>query len=381
MIVKTVENDVSEVECKPGELTLTWQNSTYSVYSALWLRDNDPANRDALTGRRLVSVADLPLEPRLQSAETQPPGNLTLRWEDGATSVFPLRWLRAFDRSQHIGSRPTRMPWMGQSAAAFASCDYAEWIENPASREDWLYYAGRDGLAFLRGVPIEDAAALRVAALIGFIRETNHGRIFDVRSFADPNNHAYTSHGLPVHTDSPYRDPAPGFQLLHCLSAAGQGGESIFVDGMAAAERLRAHDTEAFNTLCQIPILYRFQDDTADLAAERTMIEVDAYGQFRAIYYDEHSIAPLPLKGPRLKKFYPAYRQLAELLQDLARSVVYRLEPGDLVLFDNARVLHGHTAISTGGRHLQVCYVDADGVYSSLAVLSRTRSADDSHHD
>ena len=96
MIVKTVENDVSEVECKPGELTLTWQNSTYSVYSALWLRDNDPANRDALTGRRLVSVADLPLEPRLQSAETQPPGNLTLRWEDGATSVFPLRWLRAF---------------------------------------------------------------------------------------------------------------------------------------------------------------------------------------------------------------------------------------------------------------------------------------------
>ncbi len=382
MIVKTVENDVSEVECKPGELTLTWQNSTYSVYSALWLRDNDPANRDALTGQRLVSVADLPPAPLLQSAETQPPGHITLRWEDGATSVFPLRWLQAFDRSLHIGSRPTRMPWMGQSAAAFASCDYAEWIENPASREDWLYYAGRDGLAFLRGVPIEDAAALRVAARIGFIRETNHGRIFDVRSVADPNNHAYTSRGLPVHTDSPYRDPVPGFQLLHCLSAAGQGGESIFVDGMAAAERLRAHDTEAFNTLCQMPILYRFQDATADLAAERTMIEVDAYGQFRAIYYDEHSIAPLPLKGPRLKKFYPAYRQLAELLQDLGRFVVYRLEPGDLVLFDNTRVLHGHTAFSTGGRHLQSCYVDADGVYSSLAVLSRTRSAhDDSHHN
>ena len=247
----------AEVECKPGELTLTWQNSTYSVYSALWLRDNDPANRDALTGQRLVSVADLPPAPRLQSAETQPPGHITLRWEDGATSVFPLRWLRAFDRSLHIGSRPTRMPWMGQSAAAFASCDYAEWIENPASREDWLYYAGRDGLAFLRGVPIEDAAALRVAARIGFIRETNHGRIFDVRSVADPNNHA----PCRLHTaQTPYRDPVPGFQLLHCLSSAGQGGESIFVDGMAAAERLRAHDKDAFNTLCQTPILYRFQD-------------------------------------------------------------------------------------------------------------------------
>ena len=81
-----------------------------------------------------------------------------------------------------------------------------------------------------------------------------------------------------------------------------------------------------------MPVLYRLQDTTADLAAERTMIEVDAYGQFRAIYYDEHSIAPLPLKGPRLKKFYPAYRQLADLLQDLGRFAVHRLEPGDLVL-------------------------------------------------
>jgi [2-(trimethylamino)ethyl]phosphonate dioxygenase len=382
MIVKTADIDVSVVECKPEELTLTWQNSSYSVYSALWLRDNDPANRDALTGQRLVSLVDLPPAPRLQAAEPQPPGHITLRWEDGASSVFPLHWLRAFDHSLSIGSRPTRMPWMGQPAAAFASCDYAEWVENSASREDWLYYAGRDGLAFLRGVPIEDAAVLRVAALIGFIRETNHGRIFDVRNVAEPNNLAYTSRGLPVHTDSPYRDPVPGFQLLHCLSAAGQGGESIFVDGMAAAERLRAHDSEAFNTLCQTPIRYRFQDATADLAAERTMIEVDTQGQFRAIYYDEHSIAPLPLKGPGLKKFYPAYRQLAERLQDLARTVVYQLQPGDLVLFDNTRILHGHTAFSIGGRHLQGCYVDADGVYSSLAVLSRTRIAhDDSHHD
>ena len=41
-----------------------------------------------------------------------------------------------------------------------------------------------------------------------------------------------------------------------------------------------------------------------DLAAERTMLEVDTQGQFRAIYYDDRSIAPLPLKGPRLKKYY-----------------------------------------------------------------------------
>ena len=147
---------------------------------------------------------------------------------------------------------------------------------------------------------------------------------------------------------------------------------------MAAAERVRAHDANAFSMLCQTPILYRFQDDDVDLAVERTMLEVDTRDQFRAIYYDDSSIAPLPLKGPLLKKYYAAYRQLADLLCDPARSVVYRLQPGDLVLFDNTRILHGRTEGEGGLGHLQGCYLESDGLYSSLAVLSRKRS---SHHD
>jgi alpha-ketoglutarate-dependent taurine dioxygenase len=378
MIAKTGDIDVAEVMCKPAEITITWSNSSYSVYSSLWLRDNDPANRDARTGQRLVSVADLPAEPRLRSADPRPAGHLTLSWEDGVTSVIPLSWLQTFDRSLRIGSRPTRMPWMGQAAEAFARCDYQDWVENPAVREDWLYCVGRDGLAFLRGVPAEDGAVLRVAGLIGFVRETSDGSVVDVRSVAEPNNLGCTSRALPVQTDHPYRDPVPGFQMLHCLSAAGQGGESLFVDGLAAAERIRAHDPDAFSNLSQIPILYRFQDAGVDLASERTMLEVDTLGQFRAIHYDDHSIAPLPFKGSRLKKYYAAYRELAELLRDPARAVVYRLQPGDLVLLDNSRILHGRTAFSAGGHHLQKCYLDPDGLYSSLAVLSRTRS---SQHD
>jgi alpha-ketoglutarate-dependent taurine dioxygenase len=357
MIAKADCVDVAAVKCTPRELTLTWQNSSYSVYTALWLRDNDPAHRDPHTGQRLISLLDLPREPRLQAVEPQPSGHLTLRWEDGQTSVFSLRWLKAYDRSLRLGSRPTRMPWLGQAAAAFAACDYADWVENPASREDWLYYVGRDGLAFLRNVPIEDQAVTEVADHIGFIRQTNWGRIFDVRNAAEP-----------VHTEDPYRDPAPGFELLHCLAA---GGESLFVDGMAAAERLRASDSDAFNLLCQTPIRYRFQGPEVDLDAERVMIEIDTQGQFRAIYYDDRSIAPLPLRGPRLKKYYAAYAQLARLLSEPARSVECRLQPGDLVLLDNTRVLHGRTA---GAGHLQGCYVEADGLYSSLAVLTRKRS-------
>lgn len=367
MIARPEGIDVIEIRCKPGDLTLTWENSAYAVFSALWLRDNDPANRDAGTGERLISLVDLPLEPRLKTAEVRPSGHLTISWEDGATSVFALSWLRAFDARSHARSRPTRMPWMGQAATAFAWCDYGAWSDDPASREDWLYRIGRDGLAFLRNVPVREGAVVEVAERIGLIRETNEGRTFDVRSVA-------TSRGIPVHTDGPYRDPVPGFQLLHCVAAAGEGGESILVDGMAVAERVRAHDGEAFRILSQTPILFRFQDAAVELEAERTVLEVDTQEQFRAIYYNDRSIAPLPLKGGVLKKYYAAYRLLAGLIREPDREVVCRLQPGDLVVFDNTRVLHGRRAFSGGALHLQGCYLDADGLYSSLAVLSRTRS-------
>jgi alpha-ketoglutarate-dependent taurine dioxygenase len=77
----------------------------------------------------------------------------------------------------------------------------------------------------------------------------------------------------------------------------------------------------------------------------------------------------LQLKGPGLKKYYPAYRLLSELLRNPARFVVWPLREGDLALVDNARVLHECSGSS--GNRIQACYMDPDGLYSSLAALSR----------
>jgi alpha-ketoglutarate-dependent taurine dioxygenase len=53
--------------------------------------------------------------------------------------------------------------------------------------------------------------------------------------------------------------------------------------------------------------------------------------------------------------------------------VRFKLEPGDLFLVDNLRVLHGRTGFSAAGqRHLQGCYADRDSLYSRLAVLNRS---------
>ena len=82
-----------------------------------------------------------------------------------------------------------------------------------------------------------------------FLRETNYGRIFDVKSKSSANNQAYTSQALPLHTDLCFYKHAPDIQFLHCISQGAQGGESMFLDGVAAAMKLRETDPAAYKIL------------------------------------------------------------------------------------------------------------------------------------
>ena len=75
---------------------------------------------------------------------------------------------------------------------------------------------------------------LDVIKQFGFVRETNYGPLFEVRTEVHPTNLAFTNLGLGCHLDNPYRDPVPGLQLLHCLESSTEGGESILQDGFQA---------------------------------------------------------------------------------------------------------------------------------------------------
>ena len=148
------------------------------------------------------------------------------------------------------------------------------------------------GIGLARRLPTEPGQVLDFAGRIGFVRETNYGRLFDVIVEPDPINLAFSPLGLPLHTDNPYRDPVPTVQLLHCLSAATTGGGSRFADGFAAAERLREEDPAAFESLATHDVAFRFHDDTTDLRARGTIIETTARGELTGIRLNHRSMEP-----------------------------------------------------------------------------------------
>jgi gamma-butyrobetaine dioxygenase len=359
-------------------LSIEWADGTLGEFASLWLRDNLREDRDPHSGQRLIDIADLPENPKIRSAALRDDA-VHVEWEaESRRGSFELEWLLAHASNRSPGRPPfTPRRWLegrGLDAAHdFQWAAFSEVESDRSLRAPWLERLLQDGIAFLSQVPTNDAGILEAAALVGRVAETNYGRVYDVRSVAQPENLAYSDLGLGLHTDNPYREPVPGFQILHAVIASPGGGESLFGDGFAIAEHLRTTSPDAFAVLARTPVPFRYRSKDAELYAERPLIQLSCSGEVSAVHYNSRSIAPLRLAARDAGPFYSAYRRFAALLRDSRFHLQFRLRDGDLVVFDNQRTLHGRTAFSSAKypRHLRGCYLTRDSVYSEAALLRR----------
>ena len=163
------------------------------------------------------------------------------------------------------------------------------------------------GAAVLHGVPAEPGSVLAVAATLGHVRETNYGRLFDVRVEPSPDNLAFTSREILPHTDNPYRDPVPTIQLLHCLRDAARGGDTLLIDGFAAAALLREEDPAAFAVLTATPWPFAYADAGTELRACASLIGTDPRGRIREVRFNGRSMQPLRGPAGQVAAAYDAY--------------------------------------------------------------------------
>ncbi|HEX3848429.1 MAG TPA: TauD/TfdA family dioxygenase [Steroidobacteraceae bacterium] len=373
----SISPSIKRLWSSPDTLGIEWNDGSSSEFASLWLRDNLREDRDPHSGQRLVDIADLPADPKIKSARSDN-GAVTVAWEtEPRSATFEVEWLR-----RHSADRPAQQKvrprlWLeGASLDAhrdFAWTTYPEAKEDHAARARWLRRLLEDGIALMRQVPNVDAGILDAAALVGRVSETNYGLVFDVRSVPQPENLAYSDLGLGLHTDNPYREPVPGFQVLHALIASPDGGDSLFGDGFAIAEHLRRTAPEAFRRLSETPVPFHYRSKDAELYAERPLLQLGCGGELRAVHYNSRSIAPLRLDAQSARGFYQAYRQFAALLREARFHLRLRLGDGDLVVFDNQRTMHGRTPFSSARypRHLRGCYLTRDSVFSEGALLAR----------
>lgn len=355
-------------------------------FPAVWLRDNCPCPQcqDPGSRQKLKDITEMPNDVGVAASAEAGESILVTFAPDGHRSAFSISWLaeHALDgftdgdgRTEDDKELRLAADLDPRTPGNLPQASWPRYLDQPADRIRALEDVLRRGFVLLYDVPPEPGMVLQVAASFGFVRETNYGRLFDVRVEAEPANLAFTSRAILPHTDNPYRDPVPTVQLLHCLQVADDGGDTGLVDGFAAASAFRAMDPESFDTLARTPIPFGYIDKETELRASLALIQLSPRGRVRGVRFNNRSARPLRLPYAEVSAFYAAYRRWAELLARPERQLNLRLAPGDCLIFDNTRVLHARTAFSltTGApaRHLQGCYADLDGLASTLAVLKR----------
>ncbi|MDC2985959.1 TauD/TfdA family dioxygenase [Candidatus Pelagibacter sp.] len=229
------------------------------------------------------------------------------------------------------------------------------------------------GFVIFENVPTQDNFIVNFANSIGSIRRTNFGEFFNVKSKPNPNDLAYTSLPLAPHTDNPYRKPVPCIQLLHCIENEVGGGLSTLVDGLAVTEELKKEHPSFFQILTEIKVRFQFVDDNVVLEDWAEMIQLDENKRLKQVRFSPRlDFVPL-MDKEKLELYYTARNKISEMYNSKKFRIEFKLKPGDLLMMDNYRLLHGRTEYNAneGNRFLQGCYIDYDSTEGKLKHLKR----------
>ena len=371
-------NQIKKIHLANDELVIDWQDGSQSNLYSHWLRDHCqmPQSRNANNGQRLFSVINIPKNTSIEEVKQDERGDLHIRFmPENYWSIFSQNWLwlNCYNLNNHFDDRSelNKHLWKKTSFKdGLPRIKYKNFQETDKGRLEVLRAVRDMGFCIIEDASIKEGLVQSVISQLGFTRETNYGKLFEVRTEVKPNNLAYTNIGLGSHTDNPYRDPVPTVQLLHCLESSTQGGESVLVDGFNAAKKLREESSENFENLTNNWINFRFSDDKTDLRSRVPMIEVNDNHEVIKVRYNNRSIDTINLPSEKIRPFYLAYRHWGEVIERDELKVIFQLVPGEIIIFDNTRVMHARTAFSDKGkRHLQGAYTDLDGLYSLLNIL------------
>lgn len=363
-------------------LTVGWTDGQQSQFPLRWLRYECTCELcgESSTGIRFVTLPNLARDLSVSECSVNASGAVAVTWlPDAHRSCYAPAWLRRHCLEPASRARRLHKPatWGCELLDRLPRVSFQGFANDPERRYD-AYAAIREiGLVHIIEGPTEPGTVERLARIIGPLEETNFGKVFDLKS--DPNAKAIgaTRHPAPLHTDDPYRNMPTGIKVLHCIRDSDPGtGYSLFADGFHLAKQLEQSSPKVYELLCSVPITFHRRYQDAIITAVARVFSFDHAGRISGFRFQDRSMAPLDLAGEEVDEMLDAIIALMSLIEEPRHQLKLRLQPGEAVIFDNHRLLHGRTGFS-GPRHLQLCSVNRDTFISELRVLERNLGRDD----
>jgi Taurine catabolism dioxygenase TauD, TfdA family len=371
------------------------QEHSILILPTQYLRAMDDSNYDQSTLQRADVLFDVGNgKPILDAAQGQQHQHsirdcsfhgrcFRITWDDGRVSEFSSEWVDAqIDHWKGPLPATERVLWRGLTEESLRSSSTLRMDHEAVLAEEGMSRALRTlyqyGILLVSDTPFGDGGAgvaALASALGGGSRKNNtsiltnyrsggsdllclpHGTDGPLRTLygtvwstassgqadgASVADSSYGQEGLPLHTDMTYHRDPPGLQIFTMVQPAKKGGESIFGDGFAAAERLRSANPEAFATLSRTVRRYRCVDNDTGwhLEASGPVISV-MNGNIVGIRHNDLDRLPdlPPPEATDIDSFYEKLREAhaawdSILAEDDTRLVV-SLQQGETMVVAN----------------------------------------------
>lgn len=346
-----------------------------SYFNYYWLRDACLSCIDPQTRERIFDASELKNAPRASSAMVDD-DMLVIGWQHEAqASRVPMALLRQVAKGGRTVD-PAALPrnlWYSDHLPKITRVDQNAVLNTDEGLARLSRAVIEDGIAIVTGMDKTVEALPRLVNTMGSVTPSAEGLFFDVRVEIEPTNLAFTAGPLEMHTDLPGEEFAPGVQFLHCLENTVEGGLSLFLDGAAVAEALRAEDPAAFELLASHDIPFFYRHDNWDYRAHQRVIETDPDGNVTGVTISQHLQDYLDLPQELLDVYYPSFIKFIRMMQEDRFMLRFRSEAGNCVVFDNHRIVHGREGYvaDSGSRHLRGCYMDRGALRSTYRVLAK----------
>ncbi|XP_053965695.1 gamma-butyrobetaine dioxygenase-like isoform X1 [Anastrepha ludens] len=366
------------------------QSAKAMQFPGIWLRDNCQCeqcfHRESLS-RKPNSWTNFDTKVKVQNVtvdESRQAVNIV--WSDRHRSTFSLSWLKERDFSSEARERymnewyrPQAKHWgKADFDKILKKFDYWDVMRSGPVLLEWLEALTIHGVAMLKNSPLDVGAVKSLAKRIGFMRKTNYGAEFSIRFRPDAKNYLHMSETLPLHTDLPYYEYKPSITILHTLEQTRSlGGWSTLVDGFNIADQLRVNQPQHFKTLTETSVNWCGIGENAAKAFHNVwrapVINLDENGKYARI---NHSVprrdSHFSIDVDKVAPWYEANAIFVRMAYE--QEVTFKTEPGDVLSFNNLRMLHGRTGYDDSEhniRHILGFFVDWDIVYSKMRVLKR----------
>ena len=333
---------------------------TSYAYHTIWLRHNCRCEKGCLhpTTKEIIVCSSSFTEKEIAPLRTYIGNNkLCVIWKDFQFSQYSFDWLLAHKQTAipniiNIKPNVSEIIWLKPQSD---SEKVQQMIQIMKNVED-------NGYCYVKEFGLDNEEFIKLMDKSGHPLFSSHFGLYENLEPATHNTFnkhtdqlGYTNDRIDLHMDQTFIEDCPPFQALHCIKRAESGGSNMFVDIRKISNMLIEYFPNEAYLLTHQPILFHRKQKEYEKKLETPIIKPDEKGKFKQVRSSYFTLAPFDLPFDKMIPYYNAYNRFHKLIRNPESQVQIQLDPGDVIIYDNHRMMHGRTAF-TGYRLIKGTY-------------------------